>query len=123
MDEAKKVFQPWQLILILVCVVAFGGGLYLLNGAIESRFDSLDTAVTGGTDTAIKAIERVDTKVVAVQDALKAMEAKMAAPVAAPAPVAPAEGVAAVPAEGAAKPVAKPAPAAEKKVEKKAEKK
>jgi ribosomal protein L12E/L44/L45/RPP1/RPP2 len=87
------------LILILVCVVAFGGGLYLLNEAIGTRFDSVDQAVTGGTDTVLKTLERVDNKVVSVQDTLKAMEAKMAAPVAAPAPAAPAEGAAAAPAE------------------------
>ena len=107
MDEAKKSFQPWQLILILVCVVAFGGGLYLLNEAIGTRFDSVDQAVTGGTDTILKTVERVDNKVMALQEDMKAMEAKMAAPVAAPAPVAPAEG--------AAKPEAKPAAPAEKK--------
>jgi hypothetical protein len=31
MNEVKKSFQPWNLILIVVCVAGFCGGIYLLD--------------------------------------------------------------------------------------------
>jgi hypothetical protein len=103
MNEPKKSFQPWNLLLILVCVVGFVGGVYLLNTTINARLDALDTAVTGGLGTMSKAVERIDTKVTDIQADLKVLEAKMAAPPPPPPPPAPIDP--------AAPPAAPPAPA------------
>jgi hypothetical protein len=86
MNEAKKSFDPWRLILIVVCVVGFSGGIYLLNTTINTRFDAVDAAVTGATNTTSMSLDRIDGKLAAIQASMKEMEQKMAAPVAAPPP-------------------------------------
>jgi ribosomal protein L12E/L44/L45/RPP1/RPP2 len=106
MDEAKKSFDPWRLILIVVCVVGFSGGIYLLNTTINTRLDAVDAAVTGVMNTTSMSLDRIDGKLVAIQASMKEMEQKMAAPIAAPPPPAPADAAAAAP-----KPKPKPAPA------------
>jgi len=103
MNETKKGFQPWNLLIILVCVVGFCGGVYLLNTTINARFDSVDLAVSGSLSMTSKAIERIEDKLANIQTAARAMEAKMAAPVAPPPP--------AVISDDAAPPAPAPAPA------------
>lgn len=102
MNEAKKSFDPWRLVLILVCAVGFIGGIYLLNLTINTRFDAVDGAVTSGTGTTAIVLDKIDKKVSDIQTRLDEMSAKLAAPAPAPAP-----------AEAPA-PEAAPAPAPEK---------
>jgi len=109
MNEAKKSFDPWRLILILVCAAGFFGGIYLLSTTINTRFDSVDgtnTRVSSDVSEMSTAIKRIDSTVTDVQEMMKAMEAKMAAP---PPPAPP---VASDDAAPPAAPSAKPAPAA-----------
>jgi len=113
MNEAKKGFQPWNLLLILVCVAGFFGGLYLLNFTINTRLDAVDTGLAGGLSKTSMVLDRIDNKLNAVQAAMKDMEQKMAAPPPPPpAPVDPAAAAAAVPA-----PADAAAPAPDKKAE------
>ena len=108
MDETKKSFQPWNLILILVCVAGFVGGIYLLNFATNSRFDAVDASLTGSLSKTSIVLDRIDGKLSEIQAKMEAMETKMATPPPPPpAPVDPA-AAAAVPAPAHAP---KPAPA------------
>ena len=111
MNETKKGFQPWNLLLILVCVVCFCGGVYLLNTTINARFDAVDQAVMGGMTTTSKVIDRIEDKLVDLQASAKAMEAKIAAPVAPPPPQVASDDAAAPAAAAAPAPAPAPAPA------------
>jgi hypothetical protein len=113
MSEEKKSFQPWNLILIVVCVVGFSGGVYLLNTTINTRFDSVDLAVSGGLDKTAMTLDRMDDKLGSLKESIKALEAKLAAPPPPPpAPVDPAAAPADATAPAPAAPAPPPAPAA-----------
>jgi len=102
MNEAKKSFDPWRLILILVCAVGFVGGIYLLSTTINTRFDSVDgtnSSVSSNVSEMSTAIKRIDNTVADMKEMMTAMEAKMAAPP--PPPVASDDAVAPPPAKKA----------------------
>jgi len=107
MNDAKKSLDPWRLVLILVCMVGFIGGIYLLNLTINTRFDTVDQAVTGSTGTTSMSLDRIDTKLSAMQKQLDDMAAKMAPLPPPPPPPADAAAVA----EPTGAPEAAPAPA------------
>jgi hypothetical protein len=102
MNDAKKTFDPWRLVLILVCAVGFIGGIYLLNLTINTRFDAVDSAVTSGSGTTAMTLDRIDNKLSNIENMMNEMTAKMAPPPPPPAP----------PADAAAAPAAAPAPEA-----------
>jgi len=104
MNETKKSFQPWNLILILVCVAGFVGGIYLLNFTTNSRFDVVDASLKGGLSKTSIMLDRIDGKLSKIQAKMEEMETKMAAPP--PPPPAPVD-----PAAAAVVPAPKPAPA------------
>ena len=107
MNEVKKSFQPWNLILIVVCVVGFCGGIYLLNLTINTRFDAVDQALTAGMSRTAMTLERIDGNVTDLEVAFKVAQEKMAAPV--PPPPAPTDAAVAAPAPAAPAPAAAPA--------------
>lgn len=84
MNEAKKGFDLWRMILILVCLVGFIGGIYLLNTTINTRLDAVDATGDGNAQTTAMAIKRLDNKLAEVLASVKALEAKVAAPPAPP---------------------------------------
>jgi len=89
MSDDKRKMEPWQLIMILLLVVAFFGGIYFVNEAVSARLDGLDTALESRTNTLMLAIDRVDNKVESVKNAV---QAQAQAPAPAPAPAAEEEG-------------------------------
>ena len=80
MNEAKKGFDVWRMILILVCLVGFVGGIYLLNTTINTRFDAVDATGDGNAQTTAMAIKRLDNKLTDLLASVEALEAKVAAP-------------------------------------------
>ena len=90
MNDAKKSVEPWQLIMILLLVIAFFGGLYVVSQTITSRLEAVEASVDGKTDMLKNSIDALNSKL----DRMRAMhQAKLAAPPApAAAPAAPAEG-------------------------------
>jgi hypothetical protein len=117
MNEVKKSFQPWNLILIVVCVVGFCGGIYLLNLTINTRFDAVDQALTAGMSRTAMTLERIDGNVTDLEVAFKVIQEKMAAPVPPPPPPAPTDEAAAAPAAAAPAPAPAPAKAPAKAAE------
>ena len=111
MAEGGKKMEPWQLILILILVLAFFGGLYLVNQTISSQLDTIENAIDVKTQTLKSSIDNINQRL----DNMRAMHA--ASKAAAPAPAAePAEAEAAAegepkPAGDEAKPAAEEAPA------------
>lgn len=50
MNEGKSKVQPWQLVLILILVLAFFGGLYVMNEAITTKLDNIAKAIDANGD-------------------------------------------------------------------------
>ena len=101
MNESKSKMEPWQLLLIVVLVLSFFGGGYVLQQAIGVKLDSLETTIAGKTDSIKIAIERLENKFDVVKAAHKAALVVPAVPAPVAAPPA-AEGDEAAPAEGKA---------------------
>jgi hypothetical protein len=97
MAEGSKKMEPWQLILILILVLAFFGGLYLMNQAITSQLESIEGAIDAKTETIKSGIDSVNRRL----DNLRAMQSQSRG--AAPAPAA---EPSAEPVEGEAQPTA-----------------
>ena len=94
MSNEKSSVEPWQLILIIVLMIAFFGGLYVVNQAISAKIDSMEFTIDSK-------IEMVGRNI----DQLKAQIAKPA-PIAKPEPKAPAPAVVADASEAKADPEA-----------------
>ena len=82
MNDSKNTMEPWQLILILVIVVSFFGGLYLTNQSISAKLDSVEANVKATKETLKMKIEGLDNRL----DMMMAKHAAAGPPVAAPAP-------------------------------------
>lgn len=81
MAESSKKMEPWQLILILILVVAFFGGLYLMNQAISSQLDSIETAIDIKTQSVKSSVDGLGAKVDRLSAAMAAaMEKHTAQP-------------------------------------------
>lgn len=104
MNESKKSIEPWQLIMILLLVIAFFGGLYVVTQTITSQLESIAGSVDAKTDTLKMSIDALGAKVDRLREA---RHAAATAPAPAPAP-APADGE---PAAGDAQPAAEAAAA------------
>lgn len=63
MNEGKSKVQPWQLVLILILVLAFFGGLYVMNEAITTKLDNIAAAVEANGDMIKFAREGLGSKV------------------------------------------------------------
>ena len=129
MNDQPSKLEPWVLVLILLCVLAFFGGLWALGSATASTIEEVTTpisakvdAVANSVDTSITNLKRIadmvefiyqhEQKEGQVPAAAVAPEAEGKAPAAAAPAVKPGEKAAAKPAE-AAKPAAKAAKPAE----------
>jgi len=85
-DQSSKM-EPWVLVLILVCVLAFFGGLWALGSGvastieestmpIQAQVEANSTAIKGNTEYLQRIAERLDKmNVPAVQKAAPAEEA------------------------------------------------
>ena len=85
MNDEKKSVEPWQLILILVLLLAFFGGLYVTNQSISAKLDAIEASVNATKDILKLTIDKVDNRVESLQKKMNA-RAAAAAPVPAPAP-------------------------------------
>ncbi len=116
MTDNKKKMEPWQLILILLAMGAFFGGVYFLNQAVDTKLTSLENTVSAKTDTLMKALDRLEAKTDRVLDKQAATTpVVITAPPAETAPEAAAEEPKAD--EAAAPDATKPEEKAEKKAE------
>ncbi len=82
MSTEKSNVEPWQLILIIVLMIAFFGGLYVVNQAISARIDSLETTIDGKIEMVGRNVERLENKLMR-----QAAERKAAAAAIPPQPV------------------------------------
>lgn len=60
MAESSKKMEPWQLILILILVLAFFGGLYIVNQTIASQVEALENVVESKTESIKSSIDNVN---------------------------------------------------------------
>lgn len=82
MSEDSRKMDLWQLVTILIVVLALFGGQYMVNQAIDSRLDSLEATVTGNGDTLKTSIDRIYGKLEAMEKeaAAKIVETSAAEP-------------------------------------------
>ena len=62
MNDAKKTMEPWQLVLILVLILAFFGGLYVTNQSISVKLDAVEQSVNSNKDALRSAVDRLENK-------------------------------------------------------------
>lgn len=67
MSEDSRKMDLWQLVTILIVVLALFGGQYMVNQAIDSRLDSLEATVTGNGDALKASIDRIYNKLEAME--------------------------------------------------------
>lgn len=82
-DNSKKM-EPWQLILILILVLAFFGGLYIVSQTITSQVEALETAVDAKTESIKSGLDNINRRL----DLMRSAQLQAAA--SAPAPEEPA---------------------------------
>ena len=86
MNEESQKMDLWQLVTILIVVLALFGGQYMVNQAIDSRLDSLESTITGTGDALGSAIDRIYIKLERME---KNTNTKIVETAAAPAPAEP----------------------------------
>jgi hypothetical protein len=96
-DNGSSKFDPWRIATMVVIVVAFFVGFYLLSGMIDARFDALDAQLRSTS-------ESLATEIQTNRSLISAQAEATPQPVAAEAPAAPAAEPAAAPAEGGEQP-------------------
>ena len=106
MAEGTKKTDLWQLLAIVVIVVAVLLGLYFMNEVINTRFNSLEQAINGNADVIKVSIDNLGNKMQALSKVANTAPAAPAANAAATADQGQAGGEAAAPKEGAAAPKA-----------------
>ena len=84
MTEETKKTDLWQLLAILIIVVAVLLGLYFMNEVINTRFNSLEQSINGNADVIKISIDNLGNKVQSLSKATPAPSAPatVAAPVA-----------------------------------------
>ncbi len=90
-DEKAKTIDIWLVFVIVLMVIAIGGGLYMTGKSVSLNLDELNVRVTGR-------LQRVETEVFALRKQVQDVEALLRkaeqerAKLAAPPPAPPAKG-------------------------------
>ena len=60
MSNSSKSIEPWQLLLIIILVAVFFGGLYGLNQAINAKLEEHETIMEGKLEMIDRNVERLE---------------------------------------------------------------
>ena len=56
-EQQKNKVEPWQLVTILIVLVALFGGMYLMNETINARLEVVQSNVTAKTEVLINKLD------------------------------------------------------------------